>query len=179
MVDEAVRAGAKVRCGGGEPDGAVYRPTVLSSVNPSMRISNDEIFGPVCTIHPFDTPAEAVAIANNTSYGLSAALITEDIPLAMKMVGEIDTGLVHVNGPTVDDEPMAPFGGVGDSGFGRFGGQDALREFTEARWVKQWDRSQRQFPDLTAPDWVFCPAGRVIWAWRTRTVSSAAGARGR
>jgi acyl-CoA reductase-like NAD-dependent aldehyde dehydrogenase len=106
----------------------------------------NEIFGPVCTIHPFDTPTEAVAIANNTTYGLSAAVISEDIPLAMKIAGEIDTGLVHINGPTVDDEPMAAFGGVGDSGFGRFGGQDALREFTEPRWVKQWDRSQRQFP---------------------------------
>jgi vanillin dehydrogenase len=146
LVDEAVKAGAKVRSGGGEPDGAVYRPTVLSSVNPSMRISNDEIFGPVCTIHPFDTPAEAVAIANDTTYGLSAAVISEDIPLAMRVAGEIDTGLVHINGPTVDDEPMAAFGGVGDSGFGRFGGQDALREFTEPRWVKQWDRSLRQFP---------------------------------
>jgi acyl-CoA reductase-like NAD-dependent aldehyde dehydrogenase len=80
MVDEAVKAGAKVRSGGGEPDGAVYRPTVLSSVKPSMRVSNDEIFGPVCTIHPFDTPAEAVTIANDTTYGLSAAVISEDIP---------------------------------------------------------------------------------------------------
>jgi acyl-CoA reductase-like NAD-dependent aldehyde dehydrogenase len=145
-VDEAVKAGAKVRSGGGAPDGAVYRPTVLSSVDPSMRISNDEIFGPVCTIHPFDTPAEAVAMANDTTYGLSAAVISEDISLAMKVAGEIDSGLVHINGPTVDDEPMAAFGGVGDSGFGRFGGQDALREFTEPRWVKQWDRRQRQFP---------------------------------
>lgn len=146
LVNEAVQAGAKVRSGGGEADGAVYRPTVLSSVSPSMRISHDEIFGPVCTIHPFDSPAQAVAMANDTSYGLSAAVISEDIPLAMKVAGEIITGLVHINGPTVDDEPMAAFGGVGDSGFGRFGGQDALREFTEPRWVKQWDRRQRQFP---------------------------------
>jgi acyl-CoA reductase-like NAD-dependent aldehyde dehydrogenase len=65
---------------------------------------------------------------------------------ATGMAAEVATGLVHINGPTVDDEPMAPFGGVGDFGFGRFGGQDALREFSEPRWVKQWDRSQRQFP---------------------------------
>jgi acyl-CoA reductase-like NAD-dependent aldehyde dehydrogenase len=64
----------------------------------------------------------------------------------MKMAGEIVAGLVHISGPTVDDEPMAPFGGVGDSGFRRFGGRDALREFTEPRWVKHWDRSQRQIP---------------------------------
>src|SRR5262249_43539552 len=112
LVDEAVKAGAKVRSGGGEPDGAVYHPTVLSSVSPSMRIANDEIFGPVCTTHPSAPPPQAVAMANDTAYGLSAAVISEDIPLAMKIAGEMDTGLVHINGPTVDDEPMAAFGGV-------------------------------------------------------------------
>ena len=135
LVDEAASAGAKIRAGGGPADKALYPPTVLSGVAPEMRIETEEIFGPVCTVLAVDDENEAIAVANASSYGLTAGVLTEDVRRGLDVARRLRTGIVHVNDQSVDDEPQAPFGGVGDSGYGRFGGRAALESFTELRWV--------------------------------------------
>jgi vanillin dehydrogenase len=135
LVDEATSGGAKVRAGGGPADKAVYPPTVLSGVVPEMRIETEEIFGPVCMVLVVDDEDEAIAVANASSYGLTAGVLTEDVRRGLDVARRLRTGIVHINDQSVDDEPQAPFGGVGDSGYGRFGGRAALESFTELRWV--------------------------------------------
>ena len=92
-------------------------------------------FGPVATIAVVDSAEEAVARANATSYGLASGLITRDADRGLALARQLDTGIVHVNDQPVGDEPQMPFGGVKDSGFGRFGGTAAIDEFTELRWI--------------------------------------------
>ena len=135
LVEEATSAGAQVRAGGGQARGALYPPTVLSRVSPEMRIETEEIFGPVCTVLVVDDEDEAVAAANASAYGLTAGVLTEDVRRGLAIARRLRTGIVHVNDQSVDDEPQAPFGGVGDSGYGRFGGRAALDSFSELRWV--------------------------------------------
>jgi acyl-CoA reductase-like NAD-dependent aldehyde dehydrogenase len=100
-----------------------------------MRIETEEIFGPVCTVLVVEDEDEAIAVANASSYGLTAGVLTEDARRGLDVARRLRTGIVHVNDQSVDDEPQAPFGGVGDSGYGRFGGRAALESFTELRWV--------------------------------------------
>ena len=125
--------------GGGRRKGAaaktLYPPTVLTGVLPQMRIETEEIFGPVCTVVVVDDEDEAIAVANASPYGLTAGVLTEDVRRGLGVARRLRTGIVHVNDQSVDDEPQAPFGGVGDSGYGRFGGRAALESFTELRWV--------------------------------------------
>jgi acyl-CoA reductase-like NAD-dependent aldehyde dehydrogenase len=135
LVDEAASAGARVQAGGGPPHGALYPPTVLSAVSPEMRIETEEIFGPVCTIIAVENEDEAIAAANASSYGLTAGVLTRDARRGLEVARRLRTGIVHVNDQSVDDEPQAPFGGVGDSGYGRFGGRAGLDSFSELRWV--------------------------------------------
>jgi vanillin dehydrogenase len=135
LVDQAASAGAKLHAGGGRPRGALYPPTVLSGVSPAMPIETEEIFGPVCTVLVVEDEDEAVAVANASSYGLTAGVLTEDMRRGLDVARRLRTGIVHINDQSVDDEPQAPFGGVGDSGYGRFGGRAALESFTELRWV--------------------------------------------
>jgi acyl-CoA reductase-like NAD-dependent aldehyde dehydrogenase len=135
LVAEAVAAGATPRTGGGEADGARYPATVLTGVTPEMRIFNEEIFGPAVTVIPVDDDEQAVAIANNTEYGLTAGVITEDTRRGLAIARRLQTGIVHVNNQTVDDEPQVPFGGVKNSGYGKFGGRWGVDAFTETRWV--------------------------------------------
>jgi vanillin dehydrogenase len=134
LVDEAVERGAKVVTGG-EADGPCYRPTVLAGVTPEMRIYHEESFGPVVGIIGVDGPEEAVRVANDTEYGLAASVFGADVPTALDVARRIESGICHVNGATVHDEPQMPFGGVKASGFGRFGGSAAIHEFTELRWI--------------------------------------------
>jgi vanillin dehydrogenase len=145
LVDEAAGAGARVLAGGGAPDGAHYPATVLAGVTPRMRIHTEEIFGPVCTVLTVADEDEAVAVANDSPYGLTAGVVTADLPRGMAVARRLRTGIVHVNDQSVDDEPMAPFGGVGDSGFGRFGGRAVLDAFTDLRWITLQQRP-KQFP---------------------------------
>ena len=135
LVDEAVEAGAKVRAGGGQPNGAVYPATVVSGVSAGMPIETQEIFGPVCTVLVVDDEDQAIAAANATSYGLTAGVLTEDVRRGLHVARQLRTGIVHVNDQCIDDEPQAPFGGVGDSGYGRFGGRAGVEAFTDLRWV--------------------------------------------
>jgi acyl-CoA reductase-like NAD-dependent aldehyde dehydrogenase len=145
LVDEAVGQGAKVAVGGGAPDGAVYPATVLSSVEPSMRVYSEEIFGPVCTVLAVDSAEQAVAVANDSPYGLTAGIITTDLAHGLAIARRLETGIVHVNDQSVDDEPQVPFGGVKESGYGKFGGRQGVEAFTDQRWITIQQRP-KHFP---------------------------------
>ena len=143
-VDAAVRDGAKILCGG-KSEGLCYHPTVLTNVKPGTPFSCEETFGPVVSVIEVKDEEEAVAVANDTMYGLSAAVFTPDFAKGLAIAERIESGIVHINDQTVGDEPQAPFGGVKDSGWGRFGGRAALEEFTELRWISM-QRTRRQYP---------------------------------
>ncbi|MGD1212420.1 MAG: aldehyde dehydrogenase [Candidatus Acidiferrales bacterium] len=134
LVDDAVAKGAKVLCGG-KAQGPCYPPTVVYGVTPAMRIYHEESFGPAKPVVIANDAEDALRIANDTSYGLSSAVFSRDINKAMKIAERLETGICHINGATVHDEPQMPFGGVKDSGYGRFGGRAGLEEFTELRWI--------------------------------------------
>ena len=133
-VDEAVQKGAKVLAGG-EAEGSAYRATLLTDVPADSDFAKQETFGPVAAIEIVENADEAVARANATSYGLSSGLITGNSDRGFQLAQRIDAGIVHVNDQTVGDEPQMPFGGVKESGFGRFGGTAVIDEFTELRWI--------------------------------------------
>ncbi|HVD26775.1 MAG TPA: aldehyde dehydrogenase family protein [Gaiellaceae bacterium] len=133
-VDDVVRQGAKVLAGG-EAEGSVYQATLLRDVPDDSEFAQVETFGPVASIDVVASADEAVERANNTAYGLTAGIITSDTERGLALAQKIQAGIVHVNDQTVDDEPQMPFGGVKESGFGRFGGTAAISEFTELHWV--------------------------------------------
>jgi vanillin dehydrogenase len=134
LVEDARAKGADVLTGG-SADGNLVAPTVLTGVTPEMRIYGEESFGPVVSVVAVGGPDEAVAVANDTDYGLSAAVFSADVDVALELARRIESGICHVNSSTVHDEPQMPFGGVKSSGWGRFGGRAALEEFTELRWL--------------------------------------------
>jgi len=134
LVEDAVSHGAEILCGG-EADGPLFPPTVLAGVTSEMRVYAEESFGPVVGIIDVDGPEDAVRVANDTEYGLSAAVFGSHVPTALGVARRIESGICHVNGSTVHDEAQMPFGGVKASGWGRFGGTAALEEFTELRWM--------------------------------------------
>jgi acyl-CoA reductase-like NAD-dependent aldehyde dehydrogenase len=107
-----------------------------------MRIYGEESFGPVKPIIRVADDEEAIAVANDTEYGLSAAVFSADIQRAMAVAARIESGICHINGPTLNDEAQMPFGGVKGSGYGRFGGKAAIAEFTELRWITIEDPGQ-------------------------------------
>jgi acyl-CoA reductase-like NAD-dependent aldehyde dehydrogenase len=144
LLDDAMAKGARVVTGG-DADGLVLTPTVVAGVTPEMRIYAEESFGPIVTIIAVDGPEEAVRVANDTEYGLSAAVFGQDVDNATAVARQIQSGICHVNGSTVHDEPQMPFGGVKASGWGRFGGDAALDEFTELRWMTVQEGG-RQYP---------------------------------
>jgi acyl-CoA reductase-like NAD-dependent aldehyde dehydrogenase len=133
-VDEAVKKGARVLAGG-EVVGACYQATVLTDVPEDSEFATHETFGPVIAVEVVDSPDEAVARANATAYGLSAGILTTDSDRGFALAQQLEAGIVHVNDQPVGDEPQMPFGGVKDSGWGRFGGQAVQDEFTELRWI--------------------------------------------
>lgn len=133
LIQDAVGKGAKV-IAGGKSSGTLMDATVLDGVTPEMRIYREESFGPVTSIVRVDGIDEAVRIANDTEYGLSAAVFGRDTSRAMSVAKRIDTGICHINGPTVHDEAQMPFGGTKASGYGRFGGKAGVNEFTDLRW---------------------------------------------
>jgi acyl-CoA reductase-like NAD-dependent aldehyde dehydrogenase len=143
-VQDAVDRGARVLVGG-SAEGACYRPTLLADVPDDAPFSREETFGPVASIEVVDDADEAVARANATGYGLAAGILTSDLDRGMSIARLIESGIVHVNDQPVGDEPQMPFGGVKDSGWGRFGGRAAVEEFTELRWVTV-QSGTRHFP---------------------------------
>jgi acyl-CoA reductase-like NAD-dependent aldehyde dehydrogenase len=134
LIKEAVRQGAKLAAGGAI-DGAVMQATVVDNVTPAMNIYKEESFGNLVSIVRVSSDDEAIRIANDTEYGLSAAVFSRDIARAMSVAKRVQSGICHINGPTVHDEAQMPFGGVKASGYGRFGGKAAIAEFTDLRWI--------------------------------------------
>ncbi|MFT3817270.1 MAG: aldehyde dehydrogenase [Rubrivivax sp.] len=134
LIDDALAQGAKLVCGG-KAENTLMPATLLDHVTPKMRIYREETFGPVKAIVRVDGVEAAVACANDNEYGLSAAVFGRDVARALGVARRIESGICHVNGPTVHDEAQMPFGGVKASGLGRFGGQAGIAEFTDLRWI--------------------------------------------
>jgi benzaldehyde dehydrogenase (NAD) len=134
LIDDALAQGAKLVCGG-KAENTLMPATVLDHVTRKMRIYHEETFGPVKCIVRVKGTEEAIACANDNEYGLSAAVFGRDIARAFNVARKIDSGICHVNAPTVHDEAQMPFGGVKGSGIGRFGGKAGIAEFTELRWI--------------------------------------------
>ena len=146
QIDDAVAKGAKIELGG-KVNGRFVEPTILTGVTPDMKVYQDETFGPVAPVIPFRTDDEAVAIANDTEYGLSSGVMTRDEQRGLAIARRLETGMCHINCSPVNDEPHAPFGGAKASGQGRHGGRWATETFTETRWITL-DRGGRPFPPM-------------------------------
>lgn len=134
LVADAVGKGAKV-IAGGPADSVLMPATVVDGVTSAMDLYRDESFGPVVALIRARDADHAVELANDTQYGLSAAVFTRDVAKGLTIARRIRSGICHVNGPTVHDEAQMPFGGVGASGYGRFGGKQGIDSFTETRWI--------------------------------------------
>ena len=134
LIDDALAKGAKVVCGG-KADSTLMPATLIDFVTPDMKIYSEESFGPVKAIVRVDGEDAAVACANDNAFGLSAAVFTSDTARGWRVAQRIESGICHVNGPTVHDEAQMPFGGVKGSGWGRFGGRAGIEAFTELRWI--------------------------------------------
>ncbi|WP_353981077.1 benzaldehyde dehydrogenase [Salinicola endophyticus] len=135
LLTRAREAGASVRIGG-ETRGLFFQPAVVCDVTPDNPIFHEETFAPVAVVIPFDNDDEAVRLANDTEYGLSAGVIAKDVGRALRLGERLHTGLLHINDQTVDDEVINPFGGVGASGNGTaVGGPANLDEFTQWQWL--------------------------------------------
>ncbi|TBW58743.1 aldehyde dehydrogenase [Marinobacter halodurans] len=144
LIRDAVDKGATVLTGGAD-DSLLMPATVLDGVTAGMDIYRDESFGPVVAMIRARDEDHAIEIANDSQYGLSASLFTRDLSRGLKLAKRIRSGICHVNGPTVHDEAQMPFGGLGDSGYGRFGGQAGIDQFTELRWITV-DTESGHFP---------------------------------
>lgn len=134
LIDDALRKGARLLCGG-KAETTLVPATLLDHVTSAMDIYREESFGPVKPIVRVNGVEQAIACANDNDYGLSAAVFGRDVARALEVARRIDSGICHVNGPTVHDEAQMPFGGVKASGIGRFGGRAGVHEFTELRWI--------------------------------------------
>lgn len=134
LVEDALAKGATLVCGAARGE-QLMDATVLDHVTADMRIYQEESFGPVVCVIRVKDQAQAIAVANDSEYGLAAAVFSRDIPRALQVARRIESGICHINGATVHDEPQMPFGGVKASGHGRFGGMAGVDEFTELRWI--------------------------------------------
>ena len=134
MIDDALAKGATLLCGG-KAETTLIAATLLDHVTSEMKIYGEESFGPVKGIVRVRGEEEAIACANDNDYGLSAAVFGRDLARAMNVARRIESGICHINGPTMHDEAQMPFGGVKGSGIGRFGGKAGVAEFTELRWI--------------------------------------------
>lgn len=144
QIADATSRGAKLLTGGTYKD-QYFQPTVLTDVTSEMAIYAEESFGPVVSVYRAEDAEDALRIANDSCYGLSAALITNDFQKAMDLALRLDSGMVHVNHSTAYDEPHVPFGGVKDSGMGREGGHFSMDEMTELKWVTM-QLGKRHYP---------------------------------
>lgn len=144
QVEDARAKGAEILTGG-TYEGLFYQPTVISKVTRDMTVFSDETFGPVAPIITVKDADEAVAVANDSEYGLSAGIITRDEEKGLEIARRLETGMAHVNDSSVNDEPHVPFGGVKSSGLGRHGGKAAIEAFTETRWLTL-ERGGRHYP---------------------------------
>jgi len=134
LTGDAVAKGAKLVVAG-KANGTIMSATVLDDVTRDMRIYSEESFGPIVCVIRVKDDAEAIKSANDSEYGLTSSVFSENIRRALKIAKRIDAGMCHINGPTVHDEAQMPFGGTKSSGYGRFGGKAGIAEFTELRWI--------------------------------------------
>jgi acyl-CoA reductase-like NAD-dependent aldehyde dehydrogenase len=141
FIDDALAKGATLAAGG-KIEGSVVSATLLDNVKEGMRSFDEESFGPVKPVIRVKDEEEALKIANDTEYGLSASIYSRDVKRAMELASRLESGICHINGPTVADEAQMPFGGVKGSGYGRFGGKAAIAEFTDLRWITIEDPHQ-------------------------------------
>ena len=141
LIADAVSAGAKL-VAGGTRQGTILTATVLDRVTPKMRLYSEESFGPVLCVVRVKGVDEAVRVANASEYGLSASVFGRDVLRAFEVAKRVQSGICHINGPTVQDEPQMPFGGMKGSGYGRFGGKAGIDQFTDLRWITIEDAKQ-------------------------------------
>jgi benzaldehyde dehydrogenase (NAD) len=134
LIDDALAKGATA-IAGGKADTVLMPATVIDGVTSAMNIYRDESFGPIVAMIRAKDEADAIRLANDTQYGLSASVFTRDTARGLGVARQIQSGICHVNGPTVHDEAQMPFGGTGASGYGRFGGKAGIDSFTELRWI--------------------------------------------
>lgn len=144
QIQKGIEEGAKPVLHG-KADGNLMSPTIFADVKPDMSIAQNELFGPAVCVIPFDSEEEAIAIANNSPYGLSGAIHTRNLERGAELAKRIDTGMVHVNDGTISDEPTIAFGGEKASGIGRLNGRWALEEFTTLKWISV-QRTHRHYP---------------------------------
>ena len=134
LLQDAADLGAALPLGI-DIQGTIMQPSIVVDVNAKMRLYREESFGPLCTIQRFDTLDEAVELANDSEFGLAAAVFSRDIAQALAVAKRIESGICHINSATVQDQAQMPFGGVKSSGYGRFGSKASIAEFTELRWI--------------------------------------------
>ena len=146
QIEDALAKGAKLALGGGV-QGRFVEPTILTHVTPDMDVWRHETFGPVAVVAPFKTDHEAIALNNDTEYGLSSGIISADENRALALSRQLETGMCHINCSSINDEPHVPFGGTKASGLGRHGGRWSLETFTETRWITL-DRGSRPYPPV-------------------------------
>ncbi|WP_411954217.1 aldehyde dehydrogenase family protein [Alkalibacillus sp. S2W] len=144
IIDKGIEQGAKPVLKGNISSNMV-EPTVLADVNTDMDLAQEELFGPVISVMPFETEEEAITIANDTRFGLSGAVHTSNVERGVEFAKKVETGMIHVNDITINDEPIVAFGGEKQSGLGRLNGEWSLEEFTTMKWISV-NYQQRQFP---------------------------------
>lgn len=144
ILQDAVSKGANLPLGI-QIDGTMMQPTLVVDVTSDMQIYAEETFAPVCTVQRFSTTEQAIQLANDSEFGLSSAVFSENISQAFSVAKQIESGICHINGATVHDEAQMPFGGVKQSGYGRFGSKASIAEFTELRWITLQTTS-RKYP---------------------------------
>ncbi|WP_162886687.1 aldehyde dehydrogenase, partial [Pseudomonas syringae] len=134
LIDDAVARGATLVIGG-QLQGSILQPTLLDGVTDAMRLYREESFGPVAVVLRGDGDEALLRLANDSDFGLSAAIFSRDTSRALALAQRVESGICHINGPTVHDEAQMPFGGVKSSGYGSFGGKASIEQFTQLRWV--------------------------------------------
>ncbi|WAH38058.1 aldehyde dehydrogenase family protein [Alicyclobacillus dauci] len=144
VVDESIAQGAKLAYRG-PVEGNVVGPIVLTDVSEEMTCARQEMFGPAIAIIPVDSEDEAIRVANNSDFGLSGAVHTSNLERGVEIAKRIESGMVHVNDGTVNDEPLVAFGGEKASGVGRYNGEWALEEFTTVKWISV-QHEKREYP---------------------------------
>ncbi|WP_122985378.1 aldehyde dehydrogenase family protein, partial [Acinetobacter soli] len=134
LLEDAQQKGANLPLGIQIQD-TLMQPTLVLGIQPEMLLYREESFGPVCTVQRFASVEDGVRLANDSEFGLSSAVFSQNFGLAMDVAKQIDSGICHINGATVHDEAQMPFGGTKSSGYGRFGSKASIAEFTELRWI--------------------------------------------
>ncbi|WP_336935912.1 aldehyde dehydrogenase [Acinetobacter soli] len=134
LLEDAQQKGANLPLGIQIQD-TLMQPTLVLDIQPEMLLYREESFGPVCTVQRFASIEDGIRLANDSEFGLSSAVFSQNFGLAMDVAKQIDSGICHINGATVHDEAQMPFGGTKSSGYGRFGSKASIAEFTELRWI--------------------------------------------